>query len=80
MQNQTKELFHAVMSFKNPKNLKQISEDPAKEQIINEVLRICNKLSMEMMEEGRLKFHSDFWNKLNRIEEFFFQFKHPRNF
>ena len=40
------------MAFKNPKNLKQISEDPAKEQILNEVIRICNKLAMEMMEEG----------------------------
>ena len=40
------------MAFKNPKNMKQISEDPAKEQIIIEVIRICNKLAMEMIEEG----------------------------
>ena len=41
-----------MMAFKNPKNLKQISEDPGKEQIITEVIRICNKLITEMMEEG----------------------------
>jgi hypothetical protein len=42
------------MAFKNPKNLKQISEDPAKEQIIIEVIRICNKLLTEIMEEGEI--------------------------
>ena len=44
------------MAFKNPKNLKQISEDPGKEQIITEVIRICNKLTTEMMEEGMYSF------------------------
>lgn len=41
------------MAFKNPKNIKQISDDPGKEQIILEVMRICNKLIMEFLEESK---------------------------